>query len=101
MIRLKPPSTLLAMALVLAPARAEADPGQRQPSPQALWESWRSGAPLATCVTKATCPPRDQAGRAVKSCYYESGFETGFRCIVFCEYGGPSPWGSDGGSHCD
>jgi hypothetical protein len=109
MTRLKPLSTLLALlaaAVALTPAWAggSADrPGSRGPSPRQLWEAWRDGRTgrLATCVPNSTCPPVDQSGRKVQKCWYESGFRTGWRCILFCDYGGDAPWGSDGGRHCD
>jgi hypothetical protein len=31
----------------------------------------------------------------------ESSFKTGFRCIIFCDYGNNELWGGDGGSNCD
>jgi hypothetical protein len=100
MNRLKPLSVRLALAVALAPALAGASPG---PSPQHLWAAWRNGGTgrLASCVPASTCPPVDQAGRKVQKCWYESDFKTGWRCILFCDYGGDAPWGSDGGNHCD
>ena len=83
------------------------DPCANLQDPQALWECWGSGqgnpwGPAATgCVAKSACPPRDQLGKPVLNCTYESSWRTGFRCLLFCNYGGASPWGSDGGKHCD
>jgi hypothetical protein len=106
MTRLKPSFALIALAVALAPALAGASPGRPDtlaPSPQSLWESWRNGntGRLADCVPASTCPPVDQAGRKVQKCWYRSDFKTGWRCILFCDYGGDAPWGSDGGTHCD
>jgi hypothetical protein len=75
--------------------------------PAALWQCWGAarGGPegflAATCVAKTACPAKDQHGKPVLNCYYESSFSTGFRCILFCNYGGSFPWGTDGGNNCD
>jgi len=91
------------------PAGSRPEPGQNAcgdaGDPHSLWECWRGGAgdrPLAAaCVPKSACPARDQNGKPVLNCYYESDYKTGWRCILFCNYGGASPWGSDGGDNCD
>ena len=70
--------------------------------PRSLWECWSGGqgspggALAGTCVPKSACPPRDQLGRPVLDCTYENSWRTGFRCLLFCNYGGAAPWGSDG-----
>ena len=74
--------------------------------PLALWACWSAGGGgegllAAACVPKSACPPKDQNGKPVLSCYYESDYKTVWRCILFCDYGGAFPWGSDGGNHCD
>jgi hypothetical protein len=97
--------SVLAAAVLLAPpvaAESAWSPCGGAQDPQGLWQCWRTGADkAAACVPKTACPPKDQNGEPVKSCYYEKGFSTGFRCILFCDYGGAFPWGSDGGTHCD
>lgn len=83
------------------------DPCAGVKDPRSLWLCWSGsardpdGLMAATCVAKTACPPRDQRGKPVLNCYYEKDFQTGFRCLVFCNYGGPYPWGSDGGNNCD
>jgi hypothetical protein len=95
------------------PAPAASQPGNgwspcgNVKDPQALWRCWggrdgsHDGVSQTTCVPKTACPPLDQRHKPVLNCYYESSFATGFRCILFCNYGGAYPWGSDGGSNCD
>jgi hypothetical protein len=104
---------LLALPLAAAKAPAATQPGNAWSpcgdvkEPRALWACWGGrngsgeGVKAATCVKKTACPPRDQHDKPVLNCHYESSFSTGFRCIVFCNYGGAFPWGSDGGSNCD
>jgi hypothetical protein len=74
---------------------------------QALWNCWAGtdgshpGIEAAACVPGGACPPTDQGGHLVLNCYYEKSWRTGFNCILFCNYGGAFPWGSDGGPNCD
>jgi hypothetical protein len=73
---------------------------------QSRWECWggrngsRDEVMQTTCVPKTACPPEDQHGKPVLNCYYQSSFSTGYRCILFCNYGDAFPWGSDGGNNC-
>jgi len=73
--------------------------------PGSLWSCWSGGSGegllAAACVPKSVCPARDQNGKPVLKCWYESDYKTGWRCILFCDYGGAYPWGSDGGTRCD
>ena len=117
-----PRATTLAASLMLALAQpmagAPASPAPAQPptgwtpcgelrDPQALWHCWagtdgsHEGIRAAACVPKGNCPPADQAGRKVLNCTFEKSWQTGFRCILFCNYGGTYPWGSDGGQGCN
>ncbi len=108
----------MALALGLSLAAASPAPSPSQPpagwnpcgalkDPRALWECWggrsagQEGLLAATCVAKTSCPAKDQNGKPVLNCYYESDYKTGWHCILFCNYGGNYPWGSDGGTHCD
>jgi len=108
-------AALLAIALALPlaaapsapPANVGWDPCGGVKDPQHLWACWggaaggHDGVLATTCVPKTACPPTDQRGKPVLSCYYQDNFSTGFRCILFCNYGGPFPWGSDGGNNCN
>ena len=107
-----------ALAFALPTAPATAAPPMAQPptgwSPcgelrdaQALWDCWagstgsHEGILAATCVPKGLCPPTDPTGRKVLTCTFVKSWQTGFRCILFCNYGGAFPWGSEGGHGCD
>lgn len=103
---------LAAAPTLAAPALADLAQAAGQDScgaqdPRSLWECWRGGQgtrerPWASpCTAKTACPPVDPGGKPVQGCKYESSWRTGFRCILFCDYGGAAPWGSDGGTHCD
>jgi hypothetical protein len=98
-------SVLCAGTLLFAPPMAAEgawSPCGGAREPQALWRCWSAGEDkVGGCVPKTACPPRDQNDKPVLSCYYEKSFSTGYRCILFCNYGGAFPWGSDGGTHCD
>ena len=115
---LKYGSIPLAVAFALALPLAGATPSPTQPatgwSPcgelrdaQALWDCWagsnggHEGIAAASCVPKGTCPSTDQAGRKVLNCFYEKSWQTGFHCILFCNYGSTYPWGTDGGNGCN
>ncbi len=100
---------LIAQCLMLAASAAPAAPGWNPcrdlRDPSAIWECWSAAAgnhdgTLTTCVPKTSCPPKDQHGHTVQSCTYEQSFETGYRCIIFCNYGNNEVWGGDGGSNC-
>jgi hypothetical protein len=75
--------------------------------PLALWNCWagtggsHEGVLATTCAAKSVCPPKDQRGKPVLNCYYEDDWKTGYRCILFCNYGATYPWGSDGGNGCN
>jgi hypothetical protein len=49
-------------------------------------------APILACATKG-CPEKDQHGQAPKSCIYQSGMATGFKCVLLCTYPS-SRWGT-------
>lgn len=53
-----------------------------------------TGTPQA-CDSKQ-CPPKDEKGQQVLSCWYEYGLKTGYRCIRICKYSadGSSNWGT-------
>lgn len=98
---------LLSMPGAAASPQSGWDPCGSLRDPRVLWDCWagraggHEGVKAATCAAKNVCPPLDQRGKPVLNCYYERGFSTGFRCILFCNYGGPYPWGSDGGNNCN
>jgi hypothetical protein len=83
------------------------DPCGAVKDPASLWRCWSAGAAgaegvrAAACVPKTACPPLDERQKPVLNCWYERGFRTGFRCILFCNYGDTNPWGSDGSGNCN
>ena len=88
-----------------APPAAGWDPCAAS-DPQSLWNCWhgqdgQDTPKAAPCNAKTSCPLLDPSGRTVKSCSYVKSWNTGFKCIILCDYGGGSPWGSDGGNNCD
>ena len=108
----------LAAAFALALPLAGATPASAHPttgwSPcgelkdaQAMWDCWagtngsHGGTLAASCVPKGNCPPTDQSGHKILNCYYESSWKTAYHCILFCNYGGTFPWGTDGGNNCN
>lgn len=88
------PAALLIPLFLACPAVA-ADPGPAPLPAQATPPS-----PSLTCATKG-CPEKDQHGQAAKSCTYQSGMATGFKCVLLCTYPS-SRWGTFvASSFCD
>ena len=86
-------SILACTTLAVLPMAAQ-QPGSA-PAPRV--EPPAASRPEANACSTKGCPKEDPHGHPPTQCSYESGLETGFKCILLCNYA-DSQWGTVVGS---